>query len=69
MIGRLVFLESEAVDKEIYYPKKLARDMEAREVFRKEKNIRIVEDETYVLDIVRGRWKDDDARLQRRIFG
>lgn len=67
--GRLVFLESEAVDKEIYYPKKLARDMEAREVFRKEKNIRIVEDETYVLDIVRGRWKDDDARLQRRIFG
>lgn len=65
---RLAFLESEAVDKEIYYPKKMARDMEAREAFRKERNIGVVEDETYVLDIVRGRWKDDDTRLQRRIF-
>lgn len=66
---KLVFQESEAVNKEIYYPKKLARDMEAREAFRKDRNIEIIEDETYVLDIVRGRWKDDDARLQRRIFG
>ncbi len=67
--GRLFFLESEVVDREIYYPKKLARDMEAREAFRKDRSIGIVEEETYVLDIVRGRWKDDDTRLQRRIFG
>lgn len=66
---RLVFQGTEKVDKEIYYPKKMARDTEAREAFRQDCKARIVEDETYVLDIVRGRWKDDDARLQRRIFG
>ena len=67
--GQLEFQEAEPVDKEIYYPKKAARDMEAREAFRKDRKIGIVDDETYVLDIMRGRWKDDDARLQRRIFG
>lgn len=66
---RLVFQGTEKVDKEIYYPQKIARDTEAREAFRQECKVGIVEDETYVLDIVRGRWKDDDARLQRRIFG
>lgn len=67
--GQLQFLGAETVDKEIYYPKKLARDMEAREAFRQDRRGGIAEDETYVLDIVRGRWKDDDTRLQRRIFG
>ena len=65
---RLGFCGAEAVDKEIYYPKKLARDMQAREAFRKDKLVSNIEDEVYVLDIVRGRWKDDDSRLQRRIF-
>lgn len=66
---QLTFVESETVDREIYYPKKLARDVEAREAFRKDRKVGIVEEENYVLDIVRGRWKDDDTRLQRRIFG
>ena len=66
---KLKFQEIEAADKEIYYPRKMARDMEAREAFRKDRNVGIVEDETYILDIMRGRWKDDDIRLQRRIFG
>lgn len=59
----------EVVDKDIYYPKKLARDTQAREMFRKDKTVEEIEDAVYVLDIVRGRWKDNDARLQRRIFG
>ena len=65
----LSFSRSEAIDKEIYYPKKMARDMEAREAFRKDRKTEMIEDETYVLDIMRGKWKDDDTRLQRRIFG
>ena len=65
----LHFLEAEIVDKEIYYPKKMARDTLARELFRKEKQIGMLENETHILDILRGRWKDDDERLQRRIFG
>ena len=56
------------VEKGIYYPKKLARDIEAREAFRKDRISTIAEGETYVLDIIRGRWKDDDTRLQRRIY-
>jgi len=66
---QLAFMKAETVDREIYYPKKLARDMEAREAFRKDRLVGDVEEETYVLDIVRGRWKEDDTRLQRRIFG
>lgn len=65
---QLEFIEHEVVDKEIYYPKKLARDMEAREAFRKERSDSRIEDDTYVLDIMRDRWKDDDTRLQRRIY-
>lgn len=65
---KLEFLSSEVVDKEIYYPKKLARDIKAREAFRKDRSVGLAEDETYVLDIMRGRWKDDDIRLQRRIY-
>ncbi len=65
----LKYIDAEIVDKEIYYPKKMARDTQARELFRKDKKVEDLEDTIYVLDIVRGRWKDDDARLQRRIFG
>lgn len=64
----LKYQGGEVVNKEIYYPKKLARDTQAREMFRKDKTREEIEDAVYVLDIVRGRWKDDDARLQRRIF-
>ena len=66
--GQLEFIGHEMVEKGIYYPKKLARDIEAREAFRKDRISTIAEGETYVLDIIRGRWKDDDTRLQRRIY-
>ena len=66
---QLSFQRAETVDKEIYYPKKLARDTEAREAFRKDRQVGEIEEGIYVMDIVRGRWKDDDVRLQRRIFG
>lgn len=64
----LVFQEARPVDKEIYYPKKLARDTAARAAFQKEKQLGLIENEIYVLDIVRGRWKDDDSRLQRIVL-
>ena len=64
----LEFLGMEPVDKEIYYPKKLARDTKARENFRKERENAFVEDEVYILDIMRGRWENDDSRLQRVVL-
>ena len=66
--ARLVFQGVRAVEGEIYYPKKMARDMAAREVFDKEKQVGFLDSEVYVVDIMRGRWKNDDARLQRIIL-
>ena len=66
--ARLVFQGVRAVEGEIYYPKKMARDMAAREVFGKEKQVGFWDSEVYVVDIMRGRWKNDDTRLQRIVL-
>lgn len=63
------FIESEPASKEIYLPKKIARDTTAREEFKKEKNKESTLSEKYVLDIIREGWKNNDARLQRVLLG
>ncbi len=65
----LSYIESMSADKKLYYPKKLARDNGAREEFRKEKSRTAIENEIYILDIIRERWDNDDARLQRIVLG
>ena len=64
----LSFQEAKAVDKEIYYPKKLARDTTARAAFQEEKRVGFLDNEVYVVDIMRGRWQNDDTRLQRIVL-
>lgn len=66
---RLSFVESTAAPRAIYLPKKLARDTEARAEFQREKASQSVEDEVYILDIIRGRWQNDDPRIQRILLG
>lgn len=63
------FVESSPAPKEIYLPKKLARDTAARKEFKKEKKRGSILTEKYVLDIIREEWKNDDDRLQRVILG
>lgn len=63
------FEEAIAVPREIYYPKKLARDTDAREDFQKEKSRGSILTETYILDIIRQGWKNDDEHLQRVVLG
>lgn len=63
------FIGTEPALKEIYLPKKIARDTTAREEFRKEKNKESILSEKYVLDIIREGWKNNDARLQRVVLG
>lgn len=63
------FEEAIPAPKEIYYPMKLARDTAAREDFQKEKGRGSILTETYILDIIRQGWKNDDERLQRVILG
>ncbi|GAB1476879.1 DUF3990 domain-containing protein [Bacillota bacterium] len=65
----LAFVESTAAPRAIYLPKKLARDTEARAEFKQEKSRLSVEDEVYILDIIRGRWQNDDPRIQRILLG
>lgn len=65
----LTYVDSYLAPKEIYLPKKLARDTVAREEFKKEKNRGSVLNEKYVVDIIREGWKNDDDRLQRVVLG
>ena len=61
---RLVFKESVAVDSNLYYPKRMARDRQAREDFQKEKASVSTVDAVYMIDILRQKWTNDDPRLQ-----
>lgn len=65
----LRFVGATPVPRELYLPKKLARDTAAREEFKKEREKGSVLTEKYVLDIIREGWKNDDPRLQRVILG
>ena len=63
------FVDITAAPKEIYLPKKLARDTAAREEFKNEKGRGSVLTEKYILDIIREGWENDDQRLQRVVLG
>lgn len=66
---RIRFEDSIMAPKEIYLPKKLARDTVAREEFQKEKSRGSLLSEKYILDIMREGWENDDQRLQRVVLG
>ena len=63
------FIDAFPAPKEIYLPKKLARDTTAREAFRNERGKDTLLAEKYILDIIREGWKNDDQRLQRVVLG
>lgn len=62
------FVDAEIASKEIYYPKKLARDTKAREDFRKDSAGAFQVGDKYIMDIIREGWKNDDQRLQRVVL-
>jgi len=49
---------------EEFYPRRMARDRNAREAFRLEKERTDVREGVYILDLIRGNWRNDDARLR-----
>ena len=65
----LEFADAVPAPREIYFPKKLARDTAAREDFKKERGRGSLLTEKYMLDIMREGWKNDDRRLQRVVLG
>ena len=62
--SRLVFKESIVVESSQYYPKRQARDRQAREDFQNEKMTVPPVDAIYMIDILRQKWTNEDPRLQ-----
>ncbi len=66
---KISFQSAEPVPKEVYYPKFLARDSEARKSFREDiKKKKPYKDDIFVMDILREEIKNDDPRIQRIIL-
>ena len=61
--SRLDFVESLPVDSSQYYPKRMARDRQAREDFQNERMTVSPSDAVYMIDILRQKWTNDDPRL------
>lgn len=67
--NRITFIDVESVNKEIYYPKFIFRDIKARETYRKQiKNNNSYKKEIFILDILREEIKNNDPRIQRIIL-
>ena len=62
--SRLTYKESIAVDSSVYFPKRQLRDRQARTEFQDEKSADAPADAVYMIDILRQKWTNDDARLQ-----
>ncbi len=64
--GQIRFVDATPVDKNIYYPKFVARDTSARLTYREKiAKSRSYVDDIFVLDILREEMKNDDPRIQR----
>ena len=62
--SRLIFNESIPVDSSLYFPKRQARDRQARADFQNEKAEVSPADSVYMIDILRQKWTNEDPRLQ-----
>lgn len=61
--SKIVFKESIPVDSNLYYPKRQARDRQAREDYQEEKSATSSVNAVYMIDILREKWTNDDSRL------
>lgn len=63
---KIKFTGAEPVDKEIYYPKFISRDAQARQAYKKDiAGGKVYRNDIFVLDILREGMKNDDPRIQR----
>ena len=63
----LTFKENIPVDSSLYYPKRMARDRQARNDFQQMKSAVSTSDAVYMIDILRQQWTNDDPRLQQLV--
>jgi len=61
------YIRSDSAGRDIFYPMKTARDREARLACRRERGQQRAADSVYFMDILRGGWGSDDARIRRNL--
>ena len=67
---QIMFDGYETADYREYYYKRMERDTRAREVYRRQKkDLSVLKDDLFVLDILREEMRPDDERLQCHLFG
>ena len=65
---QLKYIESTIADNETYYTKRRARDLIARDEYREAtKFSSVIQDDLFIMDIIRQEVKNDDPRIQRNI--
>ena len=63
-----IFFEGfQPADRKFFYPKRAARDRDARQAYKEQRSLQQTLDAVYILDILREGWDNDDARLRRNI--
>ncbi len=63
------FLGYETADYREYYYKRSQRDQEARGAYkRQKKSFQALQNDLFILDIIRGEMKNDDPRLRQQLF-
>ena len=64
---KITFKDAETVERLIYYPKFNSRDKKAREDYVRYQSVGIedLDNEIFILDIIRQEMKNDDPRIQR----
>ncbi|WP_305118194.1 DUF3990 domain-containing protein [uncultured Adlercreutzia sp.] len=65
---RLTFRQAHSAERALYYPRKIARDDEARTIYRTELKVADLADSPTILSIMQEDWRSDDARLRRIVF-
>lgn len=66
---QLTYVKSTIAENETYYTKRLARDLQAKEEYKNTtRNIKVNNDDLFIMDIIRQEVKNDDPRLQRNIL-
>ena len=62
---RLAFQTAHRAESATYYPRKMARDTEARTIYREQVKLGDLQDDATILAIMQQDWRADDARLRR----
>lgn len=61
---QIKFVSAEEVEAAAWYPKRASRDSKARKEYWSSRNNKLLQDDIFVLDIIKNQMKEDDARLR-----